>query len=118
METGEAMVTDAGFLKCFRVIHAVGPKCQENQEDISAEKEVLKITFKNIFRMIVSNNFKRTSICAISTGLYNFPIEEWVNAFVETFTRFVKKHQNKMDGREIILCKYLLLTLFFNVKYN
>ena len=47
LETGEAMVTNAGKLPCKYVIHTVGPKCEEDQEDYSEESDLLAKCVKN-----------------------------------------------------------------------
>ena len=47
LETGEAMVTNAGELPCKYVIHTVGPQCKEDQKDYSEESDLLAKCVKN-----------------------------------------------------------------------
>jgi O-acetyl-ADP-ribose deacetylase (regulator of RNase III) len=76
LAVGEAMVTDSGDLPCEKIIHVVGPKCEEKQNDISTETKQLEEVVKNILKITVKNKFKIVSILAISIGLYNYPLKE------------------------------------------
>jgi O-acetyl-ADP-ribose deacetylase len=76
LAVGKAMVTDSGDLPCEKIIHVVGPKCEEKQKDISTETKQLEEVVKNILKLTVRNKFKVVSILAVSTGLYNYPLKE------------------------------------------
>jgi O-acetyl-ADP-ribose deacetylase len=76
LAVGKAMVTDSGDLPCEKIIHVVGPKCEEKQKDISTETKQLEEVVKNILKLTVKNKFKVVSVLAVSTGLYNYPLKE------------------------------------------
>ena len=76
LKVGKTLVTDAGDLPCKKVIHVVGPKCTKGQSDISMEKQQLKEVVENILQAVIKHDFKVTCILAVSTGIFNFPLEE------------------------------------------
>ena len=105
LPVGKAMVTEAGDLPCEKIIHVVGPKCEKKQKDISKETKQLEEAVKNILTLVGKHNFKVVSILAVSTGLYHYPLKEWVKVYASQIKHFIDENTQEMEGREIVLCK-------------
>lgn len=67
---GGAVVTGAGRLKARYVIHAVGPRMGEGNED-----QKLKNATLNSLRRADEQAMKSIAFPAISTGIFGFPME-------------------------------------------
>jgi O-acetyl-ADP-ribose deacetylase (regulator of RNase III) len=67
---GGAVVTGAGRLKARYVIHAVGPRMGEGNED-----QKLKNATLNSLRRADEQAMKSVAFPAISTGIFGFPME-------------------------------------------
>lgn len=67
---GGAVITGGGNLKARYVIHAVGPRQGEGDEE-----EKLKNATLNSLKVADHNNLKSITFPAISTGIYGFPLD-------------------------------------------
>ena len=67
---GGAVITTGGNLKAKHVIHAVGPRMGEGNED-----EKLKNATLNSLKLMDEHKLKSIAFPAISTGIFGFPIE-------------------------------------------
>ena len=67
---GGAVMTTGGNLPAKKVIHAVGPRMGEGNED-----EKLKNATKNSLRLADENNIKSIAFPAISTGIFGYPVD-------------------------------------------
>jgi O-acetyl-ADP-ribose deacetylase (regulator of RNase III) len=76
---GGAVITTAGDLKARHVIHAVGPRMGEGNEDGKLENATL-----NSLKVADENNLKSISFPAISTGIFGFPIERCAGIMLRT----------------------------------
>ena len=76
---GGAVITTAGNLKARHVIHAVGPRMGEGDED-----EKLKAATLNSLKVADENSLKSISLPAISTGIFGFPTERCAKIMLET----------------------------------
>ncbi len=94
---GSAAITGAGKLKARYVIHAVGPRWGEGDEDRkleSAVRSALKIAHEKGLRSI--------SLPAISTGIFGFPKERGAEIILRTIINFLK--ENPDTSLELIRC--------------
>ncbi len=66
---GSAAITTGGNLKAPFVIHAVGPRMGEGNED-----EKLRMATANCLRLADSEGIRTISFPAISTGIFGYPI--------------------------------------------
>lgn len=82
---GGAVITTAGNLKAKHVIHAVGPRMGEGNED-----EKLKTATLNSLKLADENNLKSISFPAISTGVFGFPIERCAEIMLKTVIDYLK----------------------------
>lgn len=72
-ETGDAKSTAAFDLPCKWIIHAVGPNWHRHTPPEAAD--LLKKTYRAIFREAAQHKMTRLAIPAISTGIYGFPAD-------------------------------------------
>jgi O-acetyl-ADP-ribose deacetylase (regulator of RNase III) len=82
---GGAVITTGGNLKARHVIHAVGPRMGEGQED-----QKLKNATLNSLKVADENNLKSISFPAISTGIFGFPIERCAEIMLKTTIDYLK----------------------------
>ncbi len=68
---GGATVTTGGRLPAKAVIHAVGPRWGEGEEE-----EKLASAVGSVLRLAEENQFKSVSMPAISTGIFGYPVKE------------------------------------------
>lgn len=67
---GGAVITGGGNLKARHVIHAVGPRQGEGDEEAKLKNAAL-----NSLKVAEENNCKSITFPAISTGVYGFPLD-------------------------------------------
>lgn len=70
IQVGQAAITGAGRLKAKYVIHAVGPRMGEGNED----QKLLSATLSAL-RLADQHGLKSIAFPAISTGIFGFPVE-------------------------------------------
>lgn len=82
---GGAVKTCAGNLKAKYVIHTVGPRMGEGNED-----EKLKNATLNSLKLADENNLKSISFPAISTGIFGFPVQRCAEIMLQTVIDYLK----------------------------
>ena len=82
---GGAVITTGGNLKAKHVIHAVGPRMGEGNED-----QKLKNATLNSLKIADENHLKSISFPAISTGIFGFPIERCAEIMLKTTIDYLK----------------------------
>jgi O-acetyl-ADP-ribose deacetylase (regulator of RNase III) len=82
---GQAAITSGGRLKAKYVIHAVGPRMGEGDED-----EKLRNATFNSLKLADKNNVKSISFPAISAGIFGFPIERCAKIMLRTVIDYLK----------------------------
>lgn len=68
---GGAVITSGGELKAKHVIHAVGPRWGEGDEQTKLQNATL-----NSLKRAEENNLSSIAFPAISTGIFGFPIDQ------------------------------------------
>ena len=68
VQVGSAVITTSGNLPCSAVIHTVGPRMGEGNEDNKLRKAV-----QSSLKLAADNRFKSISMPAISSGIFGFP---------------------------------------------
>ena len=95
---GQAVITSGGNLKAKWVIHAVGPRMGEGNED-----EKLRNATLSTLRLADERQIKSISFPAISTGIFGFPIDRAAKIMLET----VIDHLKEETGLErVIFCLF------------
>jgi O-acetyl-ADP-ribose deacetylase len=86
---GGAVITGAGDLKAKFVIHAVGPKMGEGDEDLKLKNATL-----NALKLADQNNLNSISFPAISTGIFGFPMDRCANIMLDTTIDYLRGETN------------------------
>jgi len=95
---GGAVITTGGNLKAKHVIHAVGPRMGEGNED-----EKLKNATLNSLRLMDDNNLKSIAFPAISTGIFGYPIDRCSKIMIATAKEYLN---GNTQVNEVIFCLY------------
>jgi len=103
---GTAVITGAGSLPARYVIHAVGPRMGEGDED-----EKLKNAVRNSLRLASEKGIKSISMPAISAGIFGFPKDRCAKILVEESVRFLKDENTSLELVEF--CIYDDATAFY-----
>jgi len=99
IKVGEAVITTGGNLKARYVIHAVGPRMGEGNED-----EKLRNATLNSLRVAVENKLRSIAFCAISTGIFGYPIERCAKIMLSNVLEFLKKEKTTIE--KVVFCLY------------
>ncbi|MFZ6016189.1 MAG: macro domain-containing protein [Nitrospirota bacterium] len=102
---GTAVITGAGKLPAKFVIHAVGPRMGEGDEDNKLKNAVL-----SSLRLASEKGLSSISIPAISSGIFGFPKDRCAKILVGEGVRFLKENKESPLQR-VEFCIYDDLTL-------
>ncbi|MFX1344585.1 MAG: macro domain-containing protein [Promethearchaeota archaeon] len=95
---GGAVITTGGNLKAKYVIHAVGPRMGEGNED-----EKLKNATINSLKLIDEHKLKSIAFPAISTGIFGYPIERCSKIMIDTTKEYLGGN-TQID--EVVFCLF------------
>lgn len=83
VSVGSAGITTAGKLPAQYVIHAVGPRWGEGDEE-----EKLADAIRSSLRLAEEKRLNSISLPAISTGIFGFPLDKAVKIFYRTIVEY------------------------------
>ncbi len=83
---GGAAMTSGGKLRARHVIHAVGPRMGEGDEDAK-----LRSAINSVLALAVENGLASISVPAISAGIFGFPKDRCAKILVGETAAFCKK---------------------------
>jgi len=86
---GSAVITTAGRLPCKAVIHTVGPRMGEGNEDYKLRKAV-----KSSLLLASEKGFTSISMPGISSGIFGFPKDRCARILVEESKTFLEGNNN------------------------
>jgi O-acetyl-ADP-ribose deacetylase (regulator of RNase III) len=95
---GGAVITTGGDLKARHVIHAVGPRMGEGNED-----EKLRNATLNSLKLMDEHELKSIAFPAISTGIFGYPIDRCAKIMIATAKEYLSKDT---QIEEVIFCLY------------
>ncbi len=95
---GGAVITTGGNLKAAHVIHAVGPRMGEGNEDEKLENATL-----NSLKLADEHHLKSIAFPAISTGIFGFPIGRCAEIMLSTAIAYLS---GDTDLERVIFCLY------------
>ena len=102
---GHAAVTGAGNLACKYVIHAVGPRMGEGDEDNKLIHAV-----RNSLLLATGKGLKSISMPAISSGIFGFPKDRCAEILVREAASYLR--ENPETSLEVVeFCIYDDVTL-------
>jgi O-acetyl-ADP-ribose deacetylase (regulator of RNase III) len=81
---GGAVITGGGKLKARHVIHAVGPRQGEGDEETKLKNATL-----NSLKVAEENNCKSITFSAISTGIFGFPLDACARIMLTTTKEYL-----------------------------
>lgn len=95
---GNAAISSAGRLKAKHVIHAVGPRMGEGDEDAKLKNATL-----NALKIATQNNINSIAFPAISTGIFGYPLDKCAKIMLNTVKDYLSK--NTLP-KEVLFCLY------------
>jgi O-acetyl-ADP-ribose deacetylase (regulator of RNase III) len=95
---GGAVITTGGKLKARHVIHAVGPRMGEGDEDQKLRNATL-----NSLKAADENRLKSIAFPAVSTGIFGFPIERCAAIMLGTTIEYLK---GQTGLQKVVFCLF------------
>jgi O-acetyl-ADP-ribose deacetylase (regulator of RNase III) len=95
---GGAVITSGGNLKAKYVIHAVGPRMGEGNED-----QKLKNATINSLKLMDKHGLKTIAFPAISTGIFGYPIDRCAKIMISSVKEYLSATTSIED---VIFCLY------------
>ena len=95
---GGAVITTGGKLKARHVIHAVGPRMGEGDEDAKLRNATL-----NSLKVADENGLKSIAFPAISTGIFGFPIRRCAGIMLDTVAEYLR---GTTDLERVVFCLF------------
>jgi len=95
---GGAVITAAGNLKAKHVIHTVGPRMGEGNED-----QKLKNATLNSLKLADEHNIKSIALPAVSTGVFGFPLTRCAEIMLSTTIDYLKE---KTGLQRVVFCLF------------
>ncbi|MCF8885206.1 MAG: macro domain-containing protein [Aigarchaeota archaeon] len=96
---GGAVITSAGNLKARYVIHAVGPRMGEGDEDRKLRSATL-----SALELADKHRVESIAFPAISTGIFGYPKDKCAEVMLTAIIDYLKS--KKTGLKKIILCLY------------
>jgi len=96
VETGQAVVTEAGNLNASFIVHAVGPRF--NEDDIEGK---LRTTVLNSLKAAEERGIKRIALPAMGAGFYGVPLDVCSRVMVEAIKGYL---EGETEIQEVIIC--------------
>lgn len=109
VHVGEAVITTGGELKARFVIHAVGPRWGEGDED-----EKLRSAIYRAMRVADQNSLRSVAIPAISCGTFGFPARRAAEILLTTIVRYIH-HTTSLKYLYVVLKDKEMLDIFIEV---
>lgn len=104
---GHSALTTGGLLKARFVIHTVGPRWGEGNEE-----EKLRSAVASTLRLASENGFSHIAMPAISAGIFGFPKERCARIIVETLVDFVSSQETTLKIIDICLMDSEIVSFF------
>ena len=98
VNVGSVAITSGGKLPARYVIHAVGPRMGEGDEDAKLKKATL-----SSLKMADQRNLKSIAFPAISTGIFGYPIDRCAEVMLTTVVEYA---EGKTGLERIVFCLF------------
>ncbi|MHC4660931.1 MAG: macro domain-containing protein [Planctomycetota bacterium] len=96
VSVGEAVVTAGGKMKAKSIIHAVGPKFQEEDTESKLETTVL-----NSLKRADEKKIERVAFPAMGAGFYGISLDICAKIMLETIKKYL---QGETGIKEVVIC--------------
>jgi len=103
IEIGNAVITGGGRLTARHVIHAVGPRMGEGDED-----RKLKDATSNSLKVADENSLKSLAFPAISTGIFGYPLDRCAAVMLMTTKEYL---MGETGIEKVVFCLFDSLAL-------
>lgn len=97
LPVGKATITSGGNLMAKYVIHTVGPRWGEGEEE-----EKLKRAIISVLDLASEKGIKSISIPAVSCGIFGFPQELGTKIIVDTVVEYIKTKEHPFKEIHLI----------------
>jgi O-acetyl-ADP-ribose deacetylase (regulator of RNase III) len=94
--TGDVVITCAGQLKAKYIIHAVGPKFQEDEIE-----EKLKETIKNSLKVAEDKGITKIAFPPMGAGFYGIPLDTCANIMINIISNYLL---GNTSIAEVLIC--------------
>lgn len=95
---GEAVITGGGRLKADYVIHTVGPRMGEGDEENKLRKAIL-----NSLELADENGIHSIAFPAISTGIFGYPTDEGAKVMLSAARNYLS---GETGLRKVVFCLF------------
>ena len=95
---GSSVITTSGELPCQAIIHTVGPRMGEGNEDFKLSKSI-----HSSLSLASDNNYKSISIPAISSGIFGFPKDRCANILLDESIKFLQNNNTTLETIEFCI---------------
>ena len=95
---GNSVITSSGNLPCSAIIHTVGPRMGEGDEDNKLSRSIF-----NTLQLATKKEFKTISIPAISSGIFGFPKHKCANILLNETEKFLLNNKTSLDTVEFCI---------------
>lgn len=92
------MITGAGKLKAKYVIHAVGPRMGEGDEERKLRDAVI-----NSLKLADQHNLKSIAMPAISTGAFGYPVEKAAPIIIKSVINNLIRENSSLERVLLVL---------------
>ncbi len=89
VQVGHSSLTDPGKLKCKKIIHSVGPRWGEGDE----EKKLSNAVY-NSLKLADENDLYTISFPAVSSGIFGFPKKKCAEVMLNSVKKYLLENQN------------------------
>ncbi|MGB9791503.1 MAG: macro domain-containing protein [Thermacetogeniaceae bacterium] len=96
---GSAVITGAGNLKAKYVIHAVGPRMGEGNEDIKLKSATVKS-----LELAEEKGIESIAFPAISTGIFGFPLKRCAEIMLSTVIEYLSSKKTVL--KKVVFCLF------------
>lgn len=112
IQAGEAIITKGYKLKAKHVVHTPGPDCRIENEN-KLRKDLLTKSYQNSLKVAEDAKLKSIAFPTISTGIFEFPMEEAAKIAIETALNYKLKTVKDIyfvvfNDKEFLVYKKLL----------
>jgi O-acetyl-ADP-ribose deacetylase (regulator of RNase III) len=114
LPVGSAAITTSGKLPCNAVIHTVGPRMGQGNEDNKLRKAV-----QSCLRLATNKGFTSISMPAICSGIFGFPKPRCAKILLDETKSFLENNNNNTSLKMIEFCIFDDETLrYFKTEFD